>query len=93
MPYIPATPLATRAAYDTRVVCSARFFDPPLLSDGKVVTFEQWRDGLEDKLRANRDWYEGHTVQDTEGNIISYMRTRTEGDTNLILVTIIRILR
>ena len=92
-PYTPATPLATRAAHDTRAARSARFPDPPLLSDGKAVTFEQWRDGLEDKLRANRDWYGGHTAQDTEGNIISYMRTRTEGDANLTLATIIRTLR
>lgn len=93
-PFTPATPLATPATRSnggkTR---SARFPDPPLLKDGKEVTFDQWRDGLEDKIRANHDWFEGASEQATQDNIVSFMRTRTEGTANQSLSTLIRTVR
>lgn len=95
-PFTSATPLAT-STYSPIAGRSqgrsARFPDPPLLKDGKDVTFEQWRDGLEDKIRTNYDWYQGENEQVTQGNIASYMRTRTEGGANQYLSTLIRTMR
>jgi hypothetical protein len=67
-----------------------KFPDPPLLSDGDATTFEQWRDGFEDKIRANMDYYAAATQQDTQANIVAYMRTRTEGNAQRYLSTLIR---
>jgi hypothetical protein len=61
-----------------------------MLSDGKVVTFEQWRDGFEDKVQANEDHFTAATEQDTQRNIVAYMRTRTEGSAHQFLSTLIR---
>ena len=64
-----------------------------MLKDGREIKFEQWKDLLEDKLRANSDWYQGNTLQDTQHNMVAYMRTRTKGRANDTLSALIRTLR
>jgi len=64
--FLPATPLVAQASRSLgSKKHSVKFPDPPMLKDGREVRFEQWKDLLEDKLRANSDWYQGSTTQDT----------------------------
>ena len=91
--FLPATPLMTSAVGRQGTKATVKFPDPPLLKDGREIKFEQWRDQLEDKLRANTDHYIGATHQDTQQNMVAYMRTRTEGKAYESLSTLIRTLR
>ncbi|KAJ5290753.1 hypothetical protein N7478_000004 [Penicillium angulare] len=47
--------------------------DPAMLSDGKEVRFEDWEDGILDKLELNADHYP------TERHRMAYLRGRCEG--------------
>ena len=93
--FVAATPLmtSTRVTRQGSSKATIKFPDPPMLKDGKEVKFEQWRDQLEDKLRANADHYTGATLQDTQQSMVAYMRTRTEGKAYESLSTLIRTLR
>ncbi|KAJ5413887.1 hypothetical protein N7509_000514 [Penicillium cosmopolitanum] len=47
--------------------------DPPMLSDGKEVRWENWQTGIEFKLAQNADWFP------TAHHRIHYVSTRREG--------------
>ena len=92
--FAPATPLvAPRHARRENARPTVKFPDPPMFKDGKEVKFEQWRDQLEDKLRANADHYAAVTQEATEQNMVAYMRTRTEGKAYESLSALIQSLR
>ena len=86
-PFTPAVPLVNPNHKSASSGRSAKFPDPPMLSDGKLVKFEEWRDELLDKLRANKDWYPD------EATVAAYIRSRTEGDAKQVLSTVLKTLR
>ena len=58
----------------TRNERTAKFPDPPQLTDGKDPTFEEWEEGIKDKLHQNADWYVDDSAR------LAYIRTRVKGD-------------
>ena len=78
--------LARRQASDTPVGSeepkerrSTKLPDPPILTDGLNPTFDDWIEGMRDKLRANADHY------NTEDMKMAYLASRVGGKAKLQL--------
>lgn len=58
---------------------SPKHKDPPTLTDGKNPTFLEWESGVKDKLKANADWYTGHTDEQTHIRQVLFLKGTVSG--------------
>lgn len=58
---------------------SAKFSDPPVLTDGVDPTFKMWSVQLQDKFIQNYDWFEKDDLVKEEQAKIAYVKNHVKG--------------
>jgi hypothetical protein len=58
---------------------TAKFPDPPMLTDGKEPTYRAWSGHVQNKLRSNADWFYRDDPDQEEDAKVAYIKTRVGG--------------
>ena len=67
---------STTAASNQRTL---KYRHPPTLTDGVDPTYEEWEEGLKDKLHMNADWYDDVDERGAHVNWVIYVKSTVQG--------------